>query len=274
MTTLQDICVQVRVLVGACRDDIPESTIEETVQNYWTVSFPALIKTDDRHGTYYFTTIKGVSTYPHPKNYFDLNPPALCEGYGMRVVYDPMALSSLDRYWYEQPLILKPTSESTYTTILRFSPYVESINVFSTDGTYSYDSKEISYDEASRELTAKLPSALHPDSELKVKYTYCEETRPSWILITPQKLVLYPSPDANYSIALAGIKRPEALPYQGTISIPEEYIELIVYGAALKLIAPIDLNYHHSLYPIYLQKKRLAMARTHHHLSYKLVQGI
>lgn len=274
MTTLQDMCLQVRLLVGACRDDISESTIEETVQNFWTVSFPALIKTDDRHGSYYFTTKQGVSTYPHPKNYFDLNPPALCEGYGMRVVYDPMALSSLDRYWHEQLLELNPSTESTYTTILKFSPYVDSINVFSTDETYTHDSEEVSYDEASRELIVKLPSSLHPDSELKVKYTYYKESRPSWILITPKKLVVYPSPDANYSITLAGIKRPESLPYQGPISIPEEYLDLIIYGAALKLIAPIDLNYHHSLYPIYLQKKRLAMARTHHHLSYKLVQGI
>lgn len=274
MITLEEICVQVRILVGTCRDDMSESVIEETVQNYWMVSFPALIKVDDTRGTFYFSSKKGVSIYPHPKNFFDLNPPALCESYGMRLVYDPMALSSLPQHWYEQILELKPTSENTYITLLKFSPFVESIVVYSLEDSYVYGDKEIYYNESTRELIVELPSGLHADTQLKVKYAYVEESRPSWILVTPQKIVLYPTPDDNYTISLAGVKRPEPLPYKGAISIPEEYVDLIIYGAALKLIAPIDLNYHHSLYPIFLQKKRLAMARTHHHLSYKLVQGI
>lgn len=274
MKTLEDICVQVRLLVGACRDDISESTIEETVQEYWTVSFPALIKTDDRRGTYYFTTKKGVTTYPHPKNYFDLNPPALCEGYGLRFVYDPMSLSVLPQNWIEQILQKNPSTDSTYSTHLKFPAYVESILVYSSEGSYSYGDPEIYYDEASKELIANLPSEIHEDSLLKVKYACCPETRPEWVLVTPEKIVLYPAPDMAYSIAIAGIQRPNPLPYKGFIAIPEEYIDLIIYGSALKLIAPIDLNYHHSLYPVYLQKKRLAMSRTHHHLSRKLIQGI
>lgn len=274
MKTLEDICVQVRILVGACRDDISESKIEDVVQNYWTVSFPALIRTDERKGSFFFVCKKGISSYPFPEKYFDLNPPAFCEGYNLKVVYDSIVLTSLDHYWEQQILDKDPAATTIYSTILKYSPHIDSIVVFSDENSYTYDDPEVSYDPSSRELVVDLQFSSRPITSLQVKYAYVEENRPEYIFITPSKIELYPTPDADYLISLAGIKRPEPLPYKGVVSIPQEYIDVIIYGAALKLIAPIDMNYHNTLYPVFLDKKRLAMARTHHHLSFKLVQGI
>lgn len=274
MRTLDDICEQVRLLVGTCKDDIPEAQIEGIVQDFWTISFPALIKTQDQKGIYTFVVRPGVSVYPYPDNFFDLNPPADCEGGSLKIVYGASTISHCNYYWIHEDFPKGTDKQKLYTLNLKSYAEPTGIVVFSDKYAYTWGNERLKYFPEKRTVSIELENPIPQNDRLRVRYMTTVAARPEILYLSQDSITVYPIPDRVYVISVAGIRRPDPLPYQKNIQIPSEYFDLIVYGSALKLAATIDLNFYATLYPLYLKAQRLAMAKTYNHLSLTPVTGI
>lgn len=274
MKTLDDICEQVRLLVGTCKDDIPESQIEGIVQDFWTISFPALIKTQEQKGVYTFVIRPGVTIYDYPDHFFDLNPPAECEGYPLKISYGEGSVSVGHYYWVTESFPKGTDKQKLYTLNLKSFAEPAGIVVYSGKYAYTWGNERLKYYPEQRTVSIELENPIPQNDQLYVKYMSTVAARPEILYLSQDSITVYPIPDRVYVATIAGIRRPDPLPYQKNIHIPSEYFDLIVYGSALKLAATIDLNFYASLYPLYLKAQRLAMAKTYNHLSITPVTGL
>lgn len=272
---LDKISSEVRLITGVYSDSISDNRLNEMIQDFWTISFPSIIKTESLHGQYYFLTRIGKTTYPFPSNFVALNPMASCQNFSVSVYYDPSILDVVVSNWIEENIPLQDDPQSAFTFELKAFADPSSICVFSKSQTLFFDEHKITYSYESKTISFSLTDAIDNTDFLKVKYKTSQLGRPDTLVITDSQIIVYPVPDRNYTINISGVKRPDPLPETDQINdVPLEFFNLIVYGTALKILSLIDRDAYAQLYPIYKRYESEAMAKTNYQLMYTRTLGI
>lgn len=273
--TLDKINGEVRLITGVYSDDIPDDRLNAIIQDYWTVTFPHLIKTESLQEKYRFLTRIGESVYPFPNHFSSLNPIATSEGYIINVSFDSSLLDVLNYQWVEESISVGTGTQRVYNFQLQHYAEPSSLCVFSRGETFFWGDPNFLYFSETKTVSVTLKEPLGSTDRLKVKYRTTSVGRPNWIVVKDQTLTLYPFPDDEYLISISGVKKPDLLPYTGEITgVPPEFFDLIVYGAALKVFSLTDRDAYMKLYPIYKRQESLAMAKTHQQLMYTDVRGL
>lgn len=273
--TLDKISREVRLITGVYSDDISDDRLKEMIQDFWTISFPAVIKTESLKGHHYLLTRVGKTVYPFPDNFVALNPTAFCDSYSVNVYYDSSILDLVIYNWIEETIPLGEEEKSSFNFQLRHFADPESICVFTNSDALFYQSNQVLYNYETKTISFNLGFDIDNKSFLKVKYKTTQVGRPDTVVVTDSNLFIYPIPDGNYTITIAGVKRPDPLPESMPIlNIPLEFFNLIVYGTALKLLSLIDRDAYSQLYPIYKRYESEAMAKTYYQLTYTQTRGI
>lgn len=273
--TLEKICREVRLITGVYSDDLSDDRLKEMVQDFWTVSYPAIIKTESLKGQYYFLTRVGQTEYPFPQNFVSLSPIASCESFLMNVYYDASILDAVIYNWIQEDIPLDAQDKQFFNFQLEHFADPTSICVFSNLKTLFYHSGEVSYDYETKTISFDLGVPINDKSFLRVKYRTTQIGRPDTVIITDSNIIIYPIPNGNYTISISGIKRPDMFPDKAPIlNVPLEFFNFIVYGTALKLLSLTDRDAYASLYPIYKRYESEAMSKTYQQLMYTQTRGI
>lgn len=273
--SLEKISREVRLITGVYDDDIPDDRIHSIIQDYWTVTFPHVVKTESLQFKYRFLTKVGASLYPFPKDFISLNPIAMAEGDVVHVSFDSTLLDVLTYNWMEESVALGTGTQRVYNFQLQGPAELNSLCVFSNKETFFWGNPNIQYFPETKTVSVTLTEPLSSTDRLKVKYRTTSSGKPSWIVVKDYSLTLYPFPDDEYFVSISGVRKPDPLPYTGEITtVPPEFFDLIVYGAALKVFSLTDRDAYMKLYPIYKKQESLAMAKTHQQLMYTEVRGL
>lgn len=273
--TLEKICSEVRLITGVYADDIPDERIFAMIQDYWTITFPSLIKTESLQSNYHFLTRVGESSYPFPTHFVSLNPLAVAEGFSINLSYNSSVLDLLNYQWVTELVSTGDDSTISYSFTLSYYAEPSSLCAFTNNETLFLNNSNFIYLPQSKSISITLANSLDTTDSLRVKYKTTNLGRPSLILVKDQKLTVYPFPDREYFISISGILRPKPLCCNEEITnIPPEFFDLIVYGSALKLFALTDRDAYMKLYPIYKRQESIAMSKTHHQLMYSEVNGL
>lgn len=272
--TLDKIKDEVRIITGIYKDDISDAKVEETIQHFWTVSLPAIIKPEYYKDTYRFLTQKGVSTYKTPDSFTSLSPDALIENLYIKTTFDKGLFSYAEGSWQTESQLAGAQQNQSYVIKLSKHPIPETICVFTKDNTYFYGNKELFYSPNINSVLLTTDAQIQPTEEINIKYQSTSLSRPRLMLITDKYLTLSPIPDGPYVIEIIGMKKPEPLPYEDELDIPQEFCDLIVYGSALKIFSLVDPSGYDKIYPIYKRYESVAMAKTYQNLMYTTVRGI
>lgn len=272
---LDKICREVRLITGVYSDDIPDDRIFSIIQDYWTITFPSLIKTESLQSKHHFLTRVGESSYPFPSHFVSLNPLAVAEDFFVSISYDSSVLDALNYQWLTEFVATGDDSQTSYSFTLSHYAEPSSLCAFTNEESLFFNDSNLSYFPASKTVLITLSNPLGSSDSLRIKYKTTTLGRPSLILVKDQKLTVYPFPDREYFISISGIVRPQLLPYGGPIqNVPIEFFDLIVYGAALKVFSLTDRDAYMKLYPIYKRQESVAMAKTQHQLMYTEVNGL
>lgn len=273
--TLEKISREVRLITGVYSDDISDARLKEMIQDFWTVSFPALVKTESLKSQYYLLTRIGQTIYPFPNNFVALNPTAFCEGFSVNVYYDTSIFDVVVYSWIEESIPLEDTPKKSFSFELRHFADPTSICVFSKKQTLFSQVDAIQYDYESKTIFFELETPINNTDFLKVKYKTTQVGKPDTLVVTDSKIHIYPIPDGNYTITISGVRRPDPIPETNPIiNIPLEFFNLIVYGTSLKLLSLTDRDAYAQLYPIYKRYESEALAKTQYQLMYTQTRGI
>lgn len=273
--TLERINREVRTVTGIYKDDIQDDRLNEIIQDFWQVSLPSLVKADAFKQQYRLLVRRGQTEYPFPNTFLSLNPVATCEGANVSFSYDQSVLDLFIYNWYEETFDGGIANQKYHTLPLKHPAEVSSICVFSQQQTYFWGDKNLNYSPNNKVISVTLDEPLGTLDWLKVKYRSTNEAPPEWVVIAPSKIIVYPIPNREYVIHIAGIRKPDPLPYTGVISqIQPAFLDLIVYGSALKIFSILDRNGYDKLYPIYQHYESQAMAVTHQNLMFTPVTGL
>lgn len=273
--SLEKIGREVRLITGVYPDDIPDDRIYSIIQDYWTITFPHLIKTESLKSRYRFITKVGAVLYPFPENFVSLNPLATSEGFVVNVSYDSNVFDVLTYRWEEHYVHQISPIQRVYNFQLKNPAEPTSLCVFSEHETFLWGNESLQYFPETNTVSVTLKEPLADTDFLKTKYQTAPSGKPSWIIVKDHSLTLYPFPDDEYMITISGIKKPDPLPYTGEITtVPPEFFDLIVYGAALKVFTLTDRDAYMKLYPIYKKQESLAMAKTYQQLMFSEVRGL
>lgn len=273
--TLEKISREVRLITGVYSDDISDARLKEMIQDFWTVTFPALVKTESLKSQYYFLTRIGQTVYPFPSNFVALNPTAFCENFSVNVYYDSSIFDVVVYNWIEESIPLPDAPQDAFVFELQHFADPTSICIFSRKQTLFAQADSIRYDYETKTVLFELETPIDNTDFLKIKYKTTQVGKPDTLVVTDSNILLYPIPDGNYTITISGIRRPDPIPETDSITnIPLEFFNLIVYGTALKLLSLTDRDAYAQLYPIYRRYESEALAKTQYQLMYTQTRGI
>lgn len=272
---LNRLKTEVRLITGVYNDDISDDTLVEMIQHFWRVTLPATLKLESQKETFRFLTRIGLALYPMPEQFVSLTPQAFIENRNLQVTYDETVLSTSSGHWHTEVIGSGAGTQDIYTHTLSEYPEPQSICVFTNEETVYWGDPRIKYTHETKTILVDLYKTVPKNDHVIIKYRGTRLAAPFWLLVKDHTLTLSPTPGQNYMIEVTGLKRPDPLPFSGDfVNVPEEYMDLVVYGAALKIFALTDSNGYNRIYPIYQQAESVAMSKTHQQLLYTQIQGI
>lgn len=274
---LAKIKAEIRLVTGVYNDDLSDARLIELIQEFWRVTMPAKLKLESQKDTHRFLTRKGLSIYPMPQDFVSLSPEAFIENASLAVTYDASVLAKHLGHWYTEFIAEGNGTMDIFTHELKDYAEPTSICIFSKDQEFFWGNKSLSYNYENKSVYIDLPAPLEQGAPLFVKYRQTNLGQPHWLLIQDDRLTLLPTPQDSYMVEVSGLKRPDPLPEGKDASfanVPPEYMNLLVYGVALKIFSLTDTNGYNRILPIYIEAEKVAMAKTHQQLLYTQVQGI
>lgn len=272
--TLEKIRSEVRFLTGFTPDSISDGKVNEIIQNFWTVSLPALIKPENYSHIYRFLTRKGVASYPFPENFTSLSPNATIENFPLQASYDDSIITRYTGNWIEQSMQISTQTPGPVQINLTHYPIPQTICVFTNELSFFLSDNNLSYNPDVNAVIINIETNLPVGEYIHVKYRATNLAKPCWIIIKDSSITLVPTPHKPYVIEILGMKKPDPLPSDSNLNIPQEFCDLIVYGASLKIFSIRDFSRYQELLPIYKRYESIAMSKTYQQLMYTTVTGI
>jgi len=254
--TLADIRSKVRQVTGRfTSDELSNAELDERINKYYQLRFPAEVKLEQKHTYYQFTTTPNQATYDVSlETYTNYEQPATVNNLSMLWYQDPAIFAEENplQYSFSNPWTGDAATVTFTTTITGFPIFPGTLTIAddtelfqdtSTTWTTSNvtltgsegGTATINYDTGAVSVTF---NAAPADGQLiYLNYVLFQPGRPEAILYYNNQFDLYPPPDQPYIIKMKAYSVVDALE-DGTDE-PElnEWGPCIAYGTALGIFS-------------------------------------
>lgn len=261
-------------------DQLSEDELGSYIDNFYTITMPNSLKTDEMLQPYSFNTTEGVDEYDFPTStFYTLEPDARYDGNRMFWYYD-INLFNTDypKQIQEEDLADGDGVTTAFSGILEDYPIIkgtvliyDGIEIFSDngDGTLTGSaggSGTIDYSTGAYSVTFNVaPSST---TTVETKYEPTTYGSPVSILDYNKKLVIRPVPDGLYNIAMQGYIKPSSLSNDSDVPFSDSLAPLVIYGTSLEIFSENgDMDHYNMYYPIYLKYLDVALDKTTQNLS-------
>lgn len=280
--TLSDIRNKVRQVTGRYSDnEITTAQLDDYINKYYTLTFPAEVKLEEKHVYYSFTTTANQAYYNMPQTTFtNLEPPATVNNLSMLWYQNP------NDFFQENPLqytFLTPWtgdgSTSTFTTtVTGFPIFPGTVTIYDGVELFQDTNKDwtasnvtitgdqggtaaINYDTGSINVTfATSPINGQP---IKLNYVIFQPGRPRAILMYDNQFQLFPPPDQAYIIRMKAYSIVSELTSATDTPDLSEWGPIIAYGAARDIFTDYgELDAYAQTTALYKEQKNYVLTRT------------
>lgn len=280
--TLADIRQKVRQVTGRfSSNEMTNAQLDDYINKYYTLTFPAEVKLEQKHVYYSFTTAANQPYYDQPQTtYTNFEPPA--------------TINNLSMFWYQNPAyffdnnplqytFLTPWtgdgSTVTFTTTvtgfpiypgtLTISDTVELFQDTNTDWTISNvnitgnqgGTATINYDTGSVSVTFNV--APTDGQIINLNYVLFQPGRPHSILMYNNQFQLFPVPDQAYIIEMRAYSVVSELTNATDTPDLSQWGPMIAYGASRDIFSDYgELDAYAETTQLYKEQKNYVLTRT------------
>lgn len=280
--TLAEIRKKVRQVTGRySNNEITTPQLDDYINKYYTLTFPAEVKLEQKHIYYQFTTSANQAYYAQPETTFtNLEPPATVNNLSMLWYQDPAYFFENNplQYTFLSPWTGDGSTLLFTTTVTGFPIYPGTLTI-SDDVELFEDTNEdwtisdvvitgdqggsatINYDTGTVSVTfvtAPLNGQL-----IRLNYVIFVAGRPQAILMYNNQFQLFPVPDQAYIIRMGAYSVVAALANSTDTPDLSEWGPMIAYGAARDIFSDYgELDAYAETTQLYKEQKNYVLTRT------------
>jgi len=274
--TYGSIKTKVRNITGRLSTDQMSNTeLGSYIDNFYTVSLPNTIKSEEMLQTYSFQTVEGTDEYAFPStSFYTVTPTARADGFQLFWYQDPnLFYSDYPEQYGEEEISDGDDVTVTYAGSLDTEPVLvgsliiwDGVEIFldNGDGTLTGDgggTGTIVYSTGAYSVTFN--AAPLSTNTIKAKYEPYTAGQPRSIMLYNNHFVIRPVPDTLYNISMQGYIKPSAMTDDSDTPFSDTLAPLIIYGTSLEIFAENgDMEHYGQYYPVYQKYYDMALDKT------------
>lgn len=286
--TLADIRSKVRNITGSpSTNQISDSTLNGYINQFYTFTMPAELKTQIETNFLDFKTVPGQDVYTFPTGYFTDQPGVYADGFPVIFYQDPDVFyqdwpqqyavedvgtggsASYSGTLQNPPLIISSFFITDNTTVLQSTSTLDNAsvaNIYTVVDSANVQRGTINTVTGAYNVT--FATATASTATIYAKYIGYQGNRPSGCMFFQNQFTLRPVPDQVYQMHLQGFIQPATLSSDSSTPLQEEWGIYIAYGASLDIFSDRgDLGNYNENYSIFKRYESVAISRTVTQLS-------
>ena len=259
--TLAQIRRKVRQVTGRfSADDLSNAELDDRINKYYQLRFPAEVKLEQEHVFYEFLTTPNQATYAVPDTlYTNYEPPATVNSLSMLWYQDSAKFEEENplQYNFGTPWTGDGTTVTFTTTVQSFPIYPSTLTI--SDGVETFEDTTTTYTTSNVNITGSaggsatinystgavsvtFNAAPADGQNINLNYVQFQANRPQAILYFQNQFRLFPVPDQVYIIKMRSYKIVDALEDATDTPGLSEWGPCIAYGTALGIFADYGEN--------------------------------
>lgn len=273
MPILQEMRDDLRAITGTDITQMPDSSADLEINNYYLYKFPQELSTLRLQQWYEFNTIPNQDTYTLSQDYIVIEPPFYCSGWPMGFYEDPTQFYSYFNQVKARANLGEGDGGTSYNYSLAYKPIVkgtvmissgvESMNDNSLGALSSPQGGVGTIDYLTGALSVNFFNAVVVGQKITGEWETYVASQPTAVLFFNQQLVLRPVPDIAYGIKALVTVRPTALLAANDEPRYKEWSDMVVIGAALEVFKKRgDLDQYNRYRPLFDEERTIAERRT------------
>jgi len=280
--TLADIRQKVRQVTGRfTENEMTTTQLDDYINKYYTLTFPAEVKLEQKHVYYSFTTSENQAYYDQPETTFtNFEPPATVNNLQLLWYQNPNDFFQENtlQYTFLTPWTGDGTTTNFTTTVTGFPIYPGTLTIY--DGVELFqDSNEdwtdqdvtltgdqggtatINYNEGTVDVT--FATAPVNGENINLNYVIFQPGRPRAILMYNNQFQLFPVPDQAYIIEMKAYSIVADLTSATQTPDLSEWGPMIAYGTARDIFSDYgELDAYAETTALYKEQKNYVLTRT------------
>lgn len=280
--TLSDIRQKVRQVTGRfTENEITTTQLDDYINKYYTLTFPAEVKLEQKHVYYSFTTSANQAYYDQPETTFtNFEPPATVNNLQLLWYQNPNDFFQNNplQYTFLTPWTGDGSTLNFTTTVTGFPIYPGTLTIY--DGVELFeDSNEdwttsnvsitgdqggiatINYNDGTVNVT--FATAPANGQNINLNYVIFQPGRPRAILMYNNQFQLFPVPDQAYIIKMKAYSVVRELTSATDTPDLSEWGPMIAYGAARDIFSDYgELDAYAETTQLYKEQKNYVLTRT------------
>lgn len=259
--TLADIRNKVRQVTGRYgQNELTNTQLDDYINKYYTLTFPAEVKLEQKHTYFEFQTIANQAYYDQPETTFtNFEPPATVNNLQLLWYQDPVYFFENNplQYTFLTPWTGDGSTTNFTTTVTGFPIFPGTLTISDTvetfedtnddwttsDVTITGDqggSATINYDDGTVDVTFNTAPA--DGQNIYLNYVVFQAGRPQSILMYNNQFQLFPPPDQVYIIKMRAYSVVTELTSSTDTPDLNEWGAAIAYGAARAIFSDYGEN--------------------------------
>lgn len=280
--TLSDIRNKVRQVTGRfSSNELTNTQVDDYINKYYTLTFPAEVKLEQKHVYYSFTTSANQAYYNQPETTFtNFEPPATVNNLSMLWYQDPGYFFENNplQYTFLTPWTGDGATVTFTTTVTGFPIYPGTLTISDTVELFQDTNEDwtdsnvaitgdqtgtatINYDTGSVSVT--FATAPTNGQIINLNYVIFQPGRPQAILMYNNQFQLFPVPDQAYIIEMKAYSVVSELTSATDTPDLSEWGPMIAYGAARDIFSDYgELDAYAETTQLYKEQKNYVLTRT------------
>jgi hypothetical protein len=259
--TLAEIRQKVRQVTGRfSADDLSNTELDDRINKYYQLRFPAEVKLEQKHVFYEFKTTPNQATYAVPDTtYTNYESPATVNNLSMLWYQDSAKFEEENplQYNFTTPWTGDGSTVTFTTTVQSFPIYPSTLTI--SDNVETFEDTTTTYTTSNVSITGSLGgsatinystgavsvtfnSAPANGQNIYLNYVQFQPNRPEAILYFGNQFTLFPVPDQPYIIKMRSYKIVDALEDATDTPGLSEWGPCIAYGTSLGIFADYGEN--------------------------------
>jgi hypothetical protein len=284
--TLADIRNKVRQVTGRYSpNELSNTQLDDYINKYYTLTFPAEVKLEQKHTYYEFQTIANQAYYDQPETtYTNFEPPATVNNLSMLWYQDPIYFFENNplQYTFLTPWTGDGSTSAFSTTVTGFPIYPGTLTISDSVETFEDTNDDwttadvnitgsenglatINYSTGS--VTVTFNTAPADGQNINLNYVIFQPGRPQAILMYNNQFQFFPVPDQVYLVKMRAYSIVSPLVNSTDTPDLNEWGPAIAYGAARDIFSDYgELDAYAETTALYKEQIAYILKRTNQDL--------
>jgi len=280
--TLSNIQTKIRQVTGRFSPaEISNQELTQRINQYYTLTFPAEVKLEQKHVYYEFTTSANQAYYAQPETTFtNFEPPATCNNLSMLWYQNPAVYFENNplQYTFLTPWTGDGATSNFTTTVTGFPIYPGTLTI--SDGVELFEDTSTTWTTSDVNITGSLGGTLVLNYEsgsvnvtfnsapadgqlINLNYVIFAADRPQAILMYDNQFQLFPVPDQAYKIKMGAYSVVSELVNATDTPDLNEWGPCIAYGTSRQIMADYgEMDGYAEVSQLYKEQVRYILTRT------------